>query len=186
VLWPVSLVDLTFRLAEIGYHEVLWTEDLLREITRVLVDYKGLPAASADRFCQQIRATFPTGEIRREVYEDRVARQIGPDPDDHVHSAAASEGGATILLTSNTSDFPDQDVKPCVVSTPDDYYCAVLDDDPELVELTLEQMSSHLTRRSITTDDLIDSLERAGCPRFANRLRDRKTLTRSVHPPGGA
>jgi len=171
ILWPVSLVDLTFRLAEVGYHEIVWTEDLLRELARVLVDYKGLPIENAQRFCQQIRDTFPEGEIPRESYEKRIEHQLGPDKDDHAHSAAAAEGGATILLTANVLDFPDGDVTPCVVREPDDYYCAVLDDDQELVELTLQRMSAHLTRPPVSVDQLIDALQTAGCPRFAERLR---------------
>lgn len=174
VLWPVSLVDLTFRLAEVGYHDIVWTEDLLDELTHVLVDHKGLPAKNAERFCEQIRDTFPEGEIPRDAYEHRIAEQSGDDPDDHRHSAAAAEGGATILLTSNVAHFPAADVHPCIVRRPDDYYCDVLDDDPELVEITLEQMSSHLTRPPMTVDEIIGALDRAGCPQFAQRLRDRR------------
>jgi len=175
VLWPVALVDLTFRLAEIGYHEMLWTEDLLAELTRVLVDYKGLPSANAERFCSQIRETFPDGEILRSRYEVRITQQVGPDANDHPHSAAAAAGGATVLLTANVADFPVTDVSPCVARKPDDYYCHVLDDDPELIELVLEEMQGHLTRRQVTIDDLIDALERAGCPTFAKRLRTRRS-----------
>ncbi len=174
VLWPVSLVDLTFRLAEIGYHELMWTEDLLTEVRRILVDYKGLPAENAVRFCTQIRATFPDGEIARSVYEERIGRQSGPDPDDHVHSAAAAEGRATVLLTANLGDFPISDVQPCMARHPDDYYCDVLDADPELIDLVLDAMSAHLTRRPVTVAGVIDSLERAGCPKFAARLRSRR------------
>jgi len=118
------LVDLTFRLAEIGYHQVLWTEDLLAELAHVLVDYKGLPPVNAKKFCAEIQATFPEGEISREIYEHRIALQVGPDPDDHVHSAAAAEGSATILLTANLADFPASDASPCVVRKPDEYYWA--------------------------------------------------------------
>src|SRR5690242_10572329 len=93
VLWPVSLVDLTFRLAEVGYHEVLWTDDLLNEVARALVEYKGLSPENAETFCRQIRETFPDGEITRAVYEARIGTRSGDDPDDHVHAAAAAEGG---------------------------------------------------------------------------------------------
>ena len=50
----------------------------IHELTHVLVDYKGLPRVNAERFCQQIRETFPEGEIPRADYEERIGQQVGP------------------------------------------------------------------------------------------------------------
>lgn len=106
VLYPISLADLTLRLGDIAIHEVLWTEDLLAEVERVLIEPKGLTPEQAAYFCSCIREAFPEGKIDRSEYEQLIAIQTGKDPDDHVHSAAAVGGDATVLITSNVRDFP--------------------------------------------------------------------------------
>lgn len=110
VLYPISVADLTLRLGDIGLHEVLWSEDLLTEVERVLVERKGLTSEQSAYFCECIREAFPEGEIVRADYADLIATRTGPDPDDHVHSAAAVAGGATVLLSSDASGFPKRDL----------------------------------------------------------------------------
>ena len=41
-LYPVSPADLVLRLAELGLFELLWSDHLLAEVERVLVECKGL------------------------------------------------------------------------------------------------------------------------------------------------
>ena len=75
VLYPISLADLTLRLGDIAIHEVLWSEDLLTEVERVLVEHKGLTSEQAIYFCSCIREANPEGEIERRV------RPPHPEPD---------------------------------------------------------------------------------------------------------
>jgi hypothetical protein len=46
-LYPVSLADLVLRLAEFGMFDLVWSDHLLLEVERVLVEYKGLPVERA-------------------------------------------------------------------------------------------------------------------------------------------
>jgi hypothetical protein len=39
-LYPISLADLVLRLAEFGMYDLLWSDHLLNEVERVLVEYK--------------------------------------------------------------------------------------------------------------------------------------------------
>lgn len=110
VLYPISVADLTLRLGDIELHQVLWSEDLLAEVERVLFERKGLTPENATYFCDCIREAFPHGEVAREDYRDLAESRTGPDPDDHAHSAAAIAGGATVLLTSDTKGFPKRDL----------------------------------------------------------------------------
>lgn len=72
--------------------EFLWSDHLLAEVERVLVDYKGLTGERAIYFCDCIRKAFPKGRVAPEQYLPLVASRSGPDPADHVHSAAAVAG----------------------------------------------------------------------------------------------
>ena len=52
-LYPISIADLVLRLAEIGIIELVWTDYLLDETTRVLVEDKHLSPAAATYFCER-------------------------------------------------------------------------------------------------------------------------------------
>jgi hypothetical protein len=66
--------------------------------------HKSVPVV--ERMCAAIREAFPDGEIPRKAYEHLIDQMPGPDPDDHVHSAAAIGGHANILLTRDAKGFP--------------------------------------------------------------------------------
>lgn len=98
--YPISMADLALRLAVLGLFEILWSDDLLNEVERVLVEKKGLSAQSSRYFCDCIRGAFPVGRIPRERHLPLVATRTGPDPDDHVHGAAVVACGATVILSA--------------------------------------------------------------------------------------
>lgn len=171
VLYPISVADLTLRLGDIGLHEVLWSEDLLAEIERVLIEHKGLTAAQAAYFCDCIRMAFPEGEIERADYADLVETRSGPDPDDHVHSAAAVAGKATILLTSDTRGFPKRDLAEVRRSGPDAYFLEQLEEHPAEVLAVLDEMGSD-RRQARSIDETLAALKAAGLKRFTARAAE--------------
>ncbi|MBA2495592.1 MAG: hypothetical protein H0V33_00560, partial [Acidimicrobiia bacterium] len=65
------------------------------------MQYKGLAAEQAAYFCACIRRAFPEGRVAPDEYLSLVASRSGPDPDDHVHSAAAVAGRATVVLSAD-------------------------------------------------------------------------------------
>jgi predicted nucleic acid-binding protein len=166
VLFRISVADLTFRLAEIELHTVLWTDDLLDEVQRVLVRRKGLTPAAASYFGDCIRETFPGGHIPRGAYQDLIPLQHGPDPHDHVHAAACAAGGATVLLTSNLRDFSPADLAPTRCLDPDAYFSGLLHDDPGPILDVVVQMG--LDRSTpVEVAETLAALSAAGLPSFA-------------------
>lgn len=77
VLYPISIADLLLRLGDVALHAIVWSEDLLAEVERILIDDKGLTAAQASYFCGCIREAFPDGEICRPDYEHLIATMTG-------------------------------------------------------------------------------------------------------------
>jgi PIN domain len=165
-LYPISLADLVMRLAELGMFELVWSDHLLAEVERVLVEYKGLPVDRAQYFCDCIRKAFPTGRVPRERYEPLVASRTGPDPDDHVHSAAAAAGGATVLLSADKRGYPPHDVSPARRRDPDAYLTQLLKRYPDDVLRVVDEMGSSL-RTPLPRSDVLRRLDKAGLPRFA-------------------
>jgi hypothetical protein len=166
VLYPISVADLTLRLGDIALHEVLWTEDLLAEVTRILIADKGLAPEAAVYFCDCIRTSFPDGEISRDTYEHLIASRIGPDPDDHVHSAAAVAGRATVLLNADSTGFPAKDVGDARVVEPDRYFTELLEAFPDEVLAVLHNMAAE-RREPQTVADTLAALAAAGLTGFA-------------------
>lgn len=165
VLYPISLADLTLRLGDLAIHQVLWSEDLLAEVERVLIEHKGLTPDQVAYFCSCIREAFPEGEIDRSEYEHLIDVQSGKDPDDRVHSAAAVAGAATVLITSNARDFPQADLGEVRRLTPDQYFTETLALFPDEVLTVLEDMGAQ-RREPQPIADTLNALRRAGLTAF--------------------
>ncbi len=143
-LYPISLADLVFRLAELGMFDLVWTDHLLAEVERVLVDYKGLSGKQAAYFCECIRQAFPEGRVAPENYLPLVKSRIGPDADDHVHSAAAVAGGATVVLSADKAGYPTADITPARRRDPDAFMTELLRRHPREVLDTIDSMGAAL------------------------------------------
>lgn len=169
VLYPISLADLILRLGDVAFHQVVWSEDLLAEVERVLTKHKGLPAAKATYFCDCVRDAFPEGEIRRADYEHLIETMTGGDADDHPHAAAAC-AAATVLLTFNVGDFPADDVGDVRVVNPDDYLVEAVNEEPLTVRDVIRDMGAQ-RREPQPVEQTLTALERAGCKQFAALAR---------------
>lgn len=181
VLYPVSLMDLGLRLAEREIHDIRWTEDLLTELERVWdrdrsegrrVPSLGAAAAAFDG----IRRTFPDCEVPRASYEDLIDQMPGSDPDDKPHSAAAVAGGATHIVTADTSGgFPPGQLssRGVIVAHPNDYYTDVALEFPGDLRAVVHDMAARrATRRpGFGVDDLLARFDTLQMPDFAAQLR---------------
>ena len=99
----------------------------------------------------------------------------GDDPDDaHVHAAAVASG-ARILLTDDSgfTDLPDEEVEqlPYEIHTCDSFFVLVDDVAPTVVSDVATEQHTYWTPKPHATD-IATALERAGCPAFANRVRE--------------
>jgi len=168
-LYPVSLADLVLRLAELGMFELLWSDHLLGEVERVLVQYKGLAAEQAAYFCACIRRAFPEGRVAPDEYLSLVASRSGPDPDDHVHSAAAVAGRATVVLSADKTGYPPADIAPARRRDPDAFLTELLRRYPHDVVGTVDAMGAAL-REPLTRVQVLDRLAVAGVPKFVARV----------------
>jgi predicted nucleic acid-binding protein len=166
-LYPISLADLVLRLAELGMFELVWSDHLLAEVERVLVEYKGLPIDRARYFCDCIRDAFPSGRVPPDQYLPLVDSRTGPDADDHVHSAAAIAGQANVILSADKRGYPPDDTAPARRRDPDAYLTELLKRFPDDVLRVVEEMGSSL-RAPLSRRDVLQRLDKAGLTRFAS------------------
>lgn len=174
-LFPASVMDLLLRLTEIGMHEILWSEELLEEYEEKIVEGGRKSTAQARHVTDCIRAAFANCEVRKQDYEHLEEQMTGPDPDDHVISAAAATGGATIILSSDRRGFPKRDLEPhgIVRRKPDTYLTELLNKFPDEVIAVVEEQAADKKNPPQTVDDIVVALNRAGCTEFAKEFRAR-------------
>jgi predicted nucleic acid-binding protein len=165
-LYPISLADLVLRLAELGMYDLLWSDHLLSEVERVLVEYKGLTVERARYFCECISTAFPAGRVAPQEYLPLVATRTGPDPDDHVHSAAAVAGKATVMLSADRAGYPAADISPARRRNPDAFLTDLLRRYPRDVVGVVDAMGGAL-RVPLTRAEVLDRLAAGGIPGFA-------------------
>lgn len=173
VLLPFSVMDLLLALSEDGVHEVIWTDDLLDEWERVIVREHKRSPASAAQITSAVREFFADSKVEREEYEHLIEDMPGKDPDDHTHMAAAVACQPCTILTNNAKDFPPRPLakRGVRVTDPDTYLCEIAEELPDEVVDTLVRLAAEKTRPAKTAHDLIDDLEHAGVPRFAEMVR---------------
>lgn len=163
VLYPATLRSVMMELALAGAYRPLWTDRVHDEWTAALG--RDRPDLSADRIARtralmlaHVEDALVTG------YEHLIATLTLPDPDDRHVLAAAAHGGASIIVTSNTKDFPATELLPYNILSmpPDDFICGLLADNPQAVVDALRADRASLRNPPMTSEGYLAALERAG------------------------
>ena len=152
---------------------VLWSADILEELRRNLVELGIIPAV-VDRLFEQMGVAFPNAEVT--AYGSLI-EGLSCDPKDRHVLAAAVRADAAAIVTFNTSDFPDASVEPFELEVihPDTFLLDQLDLAPVAVTDELERQAAANRRAPKTVTQLLDVLERAGAPAFADEVRRRRS-----------
>lgn len=173
ILFSRVLHELMGRAGTAGLFAVVWSEELLHETRRVLVERRGLAVEIAEQWVDLVRQNFPDGECDiGDLQPDIDLSRYTPDPDDQHVCALAIVAGAGMLVSADR-DFRSERLATehgVTVRTPDAHLVGLLDDgnNDMMVEL-LETWAG--SRDDTTVDQLLDKIENAGCGRFAARVR---------------
>lgn len=160
-------------LTEDGIHDVMWTDALLDEWERVIVESQRRSPDAAAAITATIREFFADTRIPEQSYRGLVAEVDGPDPDDNVHMAAAVAAQVQALVTWNEKDFTCDFVKrhALTVVSPDVYLCSLYEEFPAEVLATIARVAAGKHRPPMTPAEIADALARAGVSEFAYRIR---------------
>lgn len=172
VLASRILTDWLFHLRRCnnGMFSIMWTRDIQAEAVRVMrrkhPDWSG--SAIERRF-----------EMMEALIDDTVVAPDGDysfsgadQGDFHVHAAAVA-GRAHYILTDNRPEdftsYPDNEEYEIINS--DDFFNLVADSNqPGFVEAVSGQFE-YYSRPGLANDPLHVALQRAGCPKFAERVK---------------
>lgn len=170
VLYPAHLRDTLLRLAERGLYRALWSADIIEELHRNLIEVAD-PTAVGHLLGQMTRA-FPDAEVSGHL---PLIDGLTCDPKDRHVLAAAVRANAAAIVTFNTVDFPDHSTEPYAIEAigPDPFLLDLLDLAPRAVIDELTQQAAANRRAPRTLPQLLEALERAGVPAFADEVRRR-------------
>lgn len=149
-----------------------WTEAIHAEWMRnVLRDYPDIAPARIERtrdlMNAHVRDCLVTG------YEDLIESLALPDPDDRHVLAAAIRAGASVIVTTNLSDFPKETLAKYGIDAqhPDEFVMQLLDLAPSLVCAAAKKQRQSLKNPPLSVEQYLASLERQGLPQTIAALR---------------
>lgn len=166
VLYGSTLCDLLLWLADGNAFRPLWSEDVLGELERNLLQ-NGIDEERARKRVETMRDYFPDAIV--DGYGDLIDGMTCDEKDRHV-LAAAVRANAEVLVTFNLKDFPSESLEPFEIEAvhPDEFLLDQLDLYPGLVTTTLEHLVEIYENPSLSMDELLQRLSAAGVPGFAS------------------
>jgi predicted nucleic acid-binding protein len=172
VLFPNVLRDTLLTLAEHELYEPQWSAQILAEVRRNVIAKRSVAPAAIDRTLALMSAAFEYATV--EGWQKLVDQVELHDPDDRHVVAAAIAGGARTIVTANLRHFPTTQLRPHRIKAvgPDEFLVELCDAEPDLAFVALRHQASRYRRPPMTLDNLLDRLERAGAPTFAEWARN--------------
>lgn len=175
IIFSRVLHELFGRLAaEARLLDLLWSDELLDEARRVLVERKPLPRGIANRWVGFLSDAFPAGRVDLAAAELSLdPAELTSDPDDVHVCALALAGEADVLLTFDRGYLREAlGTLGVEVADPDAYLCVQLVTEPDAVLDALEAQRATWSDGERTMDELLDTFARARTPDFARRVRE--------------
>jgi predicted nucleic acid-binding protein len=172
VLYPFSLRDTLLRLAERELYVLAWSERILGEVSRNLLDHGRTDEATAARLQAAMRSAFPEALVDAAAIA-AIEPAMTNDPGDRHVLATAVIAGAEGIVTLNSRHFPATALAPFGKRQidPDDFLCTLLDIDGPTVADTIVEQAADLRRPPLTPAQLLDLLQLGRVGIFAARMR---------------
>lgn len=170
VIYGFHLTDVVLGLAEKGLFRPLWSEQILEEIYKNLVE-DGFAEDKIKHRLDTMRRTFPDATVHG--FENLIEQMTNNAKDRHV-LAAAIRANAEILVTFDLKGFPETATANYEIEIvdPDKFLLDQLDLYPGATVTTLKQLVDDYSRPELSMEDLLVRLAEAGVPSFANAVRN--------------
>lgn len=172
VLYPNLVRDLLIRVAQAGLVRARWTDEILDEVFRNLVeDRPDLDPAKLERtrtvMNAAIRDVLVTG------YEPLIGNLDLPDSDDRHVLAAAIKVGAQAIVTNNLSDFPADRLDRWDIEavSADEFLLSMVDLNPKVVYGQVQRIADSKKHPPMSIDEVLTALSHNGLVETVTALR---------------
>lgn len=177
VLYPAPLRDFLMWLALSGRFRARWT-DLIHDewVRNLLKNRPELDPANLQRTVACMNAAVPDALVTG--HEALIEGLTLPDPDDRHVLAAAIRCGASVIVTFNERDFPEDRLAPfgIEVQHPDEFIDNLFDLDQAAVVAAAQKQRHTLKNPPIDADRYLKILQKQGLIRTAKNLAGFRTV----------
>ena len=173
VLYPAPLRDLLIRLAKTAVVRARWSEAILDECFRNILEQRPeLKPEALARTRELMKRAVPDCIVTG--FEGLMDGLVLPDPDDRHVLAAAIRAGAQTIVTFNLRDFPDDRLAPYNIEArhPDEFVLNTIDLAPGLATKVVAEQAGALKNPPQSIGDLLDTLRDQGLVRAVAKLRE--------------
>ena len=174
VLIPAPLCDTLLRTAERDLYRVLWSEDILSEVERNLIQQLGVPPERAARRVRLMRESFDEALVAD--YEPLIPAMTNSAKDRHV-LAAAIVSRSHVIVTTNLKDFPEESLQAYSIEaqSPDEFLMNLFDLHPGMMLQIVRDQVNALRSPLMSFADVLHAIAR-DAPRFAEAIRHQVDL----------
>ena len=154
VIFSAPLRDTLFRAAGAGLYRLHFTDDILEEVRRSLVNKQRMTEDKAQNLISTIREAFPESFVTG--YNVLIPSMTNNTEDRHV-LAAAVRCNAQVIVTQNTKDFPVDCLSPFDIDaqTPDEFLVHLFHLAPEIMAQIIIEQAGDLAKPSMTVPELL-------------------------------
>ena len=173
VLYPAQLRNLLMYLAVPGIFRGRWSEHVREEwISNLLDSRPDLTRVQLERTRRLMNLHVPDALVTG--YEQLIPALTLPDPNDRHVLAAAIRGGASVIVTNNLRDFPEDVLEKYEidVQTPDEFIMHLIGLYPAEVCAAAEEHRTSLRNPSMSREEYLEMLHRQGLIKTENALRE--------------
>jgi hypothetical protein len=173
VLYPAPLRDLLVRLANTGVVRARWSDAILDECFRNILEQRpDLKPEALQRTRELMTRAVPDCMVTG--FEELIDGLVLPDPNDRHVLAAAIRAGAQAIVTFNLVDFPAERLQPYNIDAkhPDDFVIDTIDLSPGRVATVIAEQAAALKNPPRSTAELLDTLRDQGLVRSVAKLRE--------------
>jgi len=173
VLYPAALRDLLVRVAAAGVVRARWSERILDECFRnILQQRPDLKPEALARTRQLMTEAVPDCLVTG--FEGLIEGLVLPDSNDRHVLAAAVRAGASMIVTSNLKHFPAESLAPHGIEAvhPDEFLLLAIDRAAKTVGTVLMEQAAALRNPPRTVVQVLDTLHAQGVARAAAKLRE--------------
>lgn len=174
VLFPFRKRDVLLRFYHAGLFRARWTEQILDEWTRNLLEQK--PQLEDSIRSQQRAMQEHFAEAIVTGYEPLIPALNLPDPDDRHVLAAAIQCGAQHIVTENLADFPADLLEQFEIEAidADEFLSRTFDLYPSEALAVLRSLRELYNNPPFSPPEFILDLTAKGLPKLAARVREHR------------
>ena len=169
VIYPIVIRDLLFWFAHYDLYTPKWSDHIFDEWRNVM-KRKGITDEIVKQRILKAHLAFPDALVNN--YDTLIGGLSLPDEKDCHVLAAAIKADASLIVTNNIKDFPDEMLSNygLKAKTADDFLTDIIDLNTETAVIAFRQMVMNKKNPDLDEYEVLDSLRKNGLYDTANYL----------------